>query len=357
MTYILVWNGVNGRVLANGEIIFDVDSKPVIGFDYDTITLDTNLQVASYTKKIPNVDTMMVSELDALQLDLCKQYCDSFLNSQDYEVHAYNDEKIYVGPMLKSKAEEHQLGYSIAKNPIVNSSKWDDFTQDWAPVYAAFKEDGYPDMNPVILTDNYVLVMTKSEWDKLPERPSVVYSLDIPTMTWKDKRELSRVKHDAIMDIRVYYEHASLREQSYIRPQEMSSWLIQRSEANAYLKDEKSITPFLDGFLSTNSQLNKKELCERILEDYTQEKQYNQGVQHGEMYSFIYRIKEAITNQQVDEIVQEVYQKIGKYRVLNIYQKYPSIEKSKTMEAELKADTTEELVFSNGRLYHARPKS
>lgn len=354
MDYILVWNGVNGRVLAMGEIIFDTDQKPILGFEYDTITLDTNLNQASYTFALPEVSTVMISELDENQLNLCHQYCDTFLDMQDYEVHPYNSDKIYMGSMLKSKAIKLEFDYVVEQHPDIFTSKWDELDNKWYPIYAAFKEDGFPIMSPQVLSDEYVLFMTKKEWDNIPVRPGAVYSLDFVTLTWRDKRTLEKTKFDAIMDTRVYYEHSSIRTEGYRRSNEMSDWVTQHQEATLYLKDNKAVTPFLDGFLSVNSDLNKQELCNRIMEDYQNDATFAKGAKHGEMYSYIYRIKKATSNKEVDLIMKELYEKIGKYRVINAGQLVETVNMSKNLEEGIRED--EILVFNNGKLLHARSK-
>lgn len=352
-TYIVVWNGFQGRVLADSDIIFDLDEKPEFSFQYEELNYNTHTDRAHYTMRgTPDVNgatpTLCIGLTDD-QIKELRRYSDTFLDTQDYMVYAYDQERIFRGHVLKSQAIAAGLEYTIQPAPDVAFSKWNKSKSTWEPVMATFKEDGYPVFDQDRPMDSDVLFLTRAEWDALPKQPSSVYSLDFKTMTWVDKRDLEQVKFDAIMDVRVYYEHAATRskDQGRINPSEYPTYILQRTEAEAWLKDNSVKTPFIDGFLSMNNGIDKKSLCERITGNYTYDALFQAGKQHGEMYNYIYRIKAATTNNEVDEIIQEIYLTMGKYRIVNVYRQYPAA------FAKQVSTGTELAVFTGGGLYHS----
>lgn len=324
---VIIWNGVSGRVCSDG-ILFDVDKKPVLPFSYDNIHYEPQAGFSYFTTTAVSgngENVVLRMELTPEYAVSCDQYCDDFISKEDYEVAAYNSDNIFVAIVLKSQAEANGLKYSIVERPTTPIAKFIEETQKFAPIYAAFKEDGFPLFNIPAPTDDMVLFLTLEEWNKLPERPSFRYSLNFATDTWEDRRELDKVKSDALMTTRLYFDHEAIRAQNGFRTtREVSQWTIQEQEATAYLKDNTASTPFLDGFLSKNPSIAKLELCERIINDYTESSLTAQGERHGEMYSYIYRIKDATTNAEVDTIVDEVYKRTKKYKLINRDQNYPS---------------------------------
>lgn len=347
--YILIWNGVAGKVLADGDTLFDITERPRLSFNYQNLYVDT-VQGQSYlvtgtTDK--DVKSLNI-ELDPSQLEEVKTYCDNFKATQDYLVQTYDAEYIWRGGMLKSEADSLGLNYVLTEGPTNPFSKYSTKDACWYPVFAAFKEDGYPVFDQGRPMDNDIMFLTEKEWSALPKQPSSVYSLNFVTMTWEDVRDLDRVKFDAIMDVRTYFEHDAMREEGYIRSNEVATYQIQYAEAEAYLKNKEALTPFIDGFLSVNEGQDKKALCERIMDDYSPVKLHAAGKLHGEMYNYIYRIKACKINAAVDKIVQEVYASRGKYRILNIYRRYPAD------FAKQVATGTELAIFAGGSMYHTR---
>lgn len=351
--YILAWNGVQGRVLAGGDVIFEIDQKPKFSFKYREIYYDTNTGDNQYTTDgVPGEEgaTALAIELNEEQQREVQDYCDNFKEAQDYMVHAYDEETIYRGQMLKSVAMQAGFEFVITPGPNIFFSKYNKEKSQWIPVYAVFKEDGYPVFGQERAMDSDILFMTKEEFDALPKQPSPVYSLDFKTMTWKDTRELDRLKFDAIMDVRVYFDHSSTRDQEnggLVNANEYATYITQKTEAEAWLKDDKVSTPFIDGFLSVNANIDKRSLCEKIAKNYMYDELFALGKRHGEMYHYIYRIKAASTNSEVDEVVQEVYEQFGKYRIVNAYRKYP-VEFSKQVTVG-----TSLAVFTGGGFYHS----
>lgn len=322
------WTGNSGYILTSEDLLFTIEEKPKFSFPYESMTVDSATGEAYITAhglidENGNIPIIVIN-LNEDQINEVRTYCLNFIDTEDYLVNTYDNEYIYRGQMLKSEALAIGLKYVIDKQPTNQFSKWSPEKNEWLPVYVVFKEDGYPVFAQEYPMDDDMVFMTKEEWDALPEQPSSVYSLDFTTNTWADKRVLEKVKFDAIMDVRIYFEHqASRTGKGRTNPSEYPTWQIQYQEAKAFLENEEAKTPFLDGFLEENGFLDKKELCQRILEDYTDEAIKSQGRQHGKMYNYINRIKMAATNAEVDNIIKEVYETIGKYRILNLYRQYP----------------------------------
>lgn len=330
---VCLWSGTSGKIVSQG-IVFEIDKKPNLGFTYDSVFYEpaTNMSFFTTTWKDSegndSVVKLALSEEDIAQIH---KYCDEFIEKEDYEVSVYNSDNIFIGVYLKSQAVANKLKYSITSKPATPIAKYIEEKDDFYPVFVVFKEEGFPIFNPTTLTDDMVLFLTKEEWDQLPERKNYKYSLDFTTNKWVDKRELDKVKTDAIMSVRLYFDHAKIQthgdfKAGYRTPTEMAQWTIQEQEAHAYKKDNKALTPFLDGFLSVNSQLTKEELVNKILDDYTKASLKRQGKLHGEMYNYIYRIKQAETNDAVDSIMNEVYKRFKKYKLINKDQSYPGPE-------------------------------
>lgn len=47
--YVITWNGVMGKVLANSEIFFDIDKKPQLDFPFHQLFFDTSQNIAYLT--------------------------------------------------------------------------------------------------------------------------------------------------------------------------------------------------------------------------------------------------------------------------------------------------------------------
>lgn len=324
---VLYWNGSGGKVVSQG-ILFEISTKPELGFEYETMSYEPTMNAAYYTLAVKdenNLNSLLKVDLSEAELTKVQNFCNTFMATADYEVAAYNTDRVFVGVIMKSLAIEKNLKYSITERPPMPMAKYNETTGKWEPIFVAFKEDGFPMYNVTKLSDDMVMFFTETEWKDIPKQPSYRYSLDFKTLTWMDKRELERVKTDALMTVRVYYEHQDIRANAGFRtPKEMVQWVTQYNEAKAFTADPKASTPFLDGFLSKNPQSTKEALCAKILEDYTDDALFAAGAEHGEMYNYVYRIKSATTNAAVDAIVDEVNTKLQKYKVVNYNQAYPS---------------------------------
>lgn len=344
MDYILVWNGVNGRVLSQ-NYIFDINEKPEIGFDYDVIFYESEIGNKFYYS---NGQREITKELTPEQIQMCQNYCNNFIEVMDYPVQAYRDDLVYIGTMPKTEANKEGYGYIIANGEVPYAfCKLED--NRWQPIYCALEETGRPTFNPAQDDPAYVQLLTLTEYKSLPERTSPVYWFDFSTNTWKDKRNVERTKFNARQEIRAYFDHYNMRSEEFsgrIPAFEMATWSIQKQEAENYLKDETSNTPFIDACLKQIKSISvtKKEFCERILKHYRDDIFIKQGKLHGMMYDYLYRVELAETNAEIDNIVNEVYKKIGNGVIVNAYSKFPP-----TVQA-VAGDKS--VVFSDNKLFH-----
>lgn len=346
MEYILSWNGVNGRVLSNG-FLFDVEQKPKLSFEYDSLYYETELGNSFY---YAFGQVGLVHQLTEEQISEIKTYCDKFKDVMDYGVQAYRDDYVYIGNMLKSEAEK--LGYQyVISNSIVQYPfcKLDPETNTWKPIFCAFDEDGRPYFNPSHESSKFINLLTESEYAKLPNRESPVQWFNFSSNTWVDKRKLDRVKLDGKMEVRGYFEHHNIRTgNGRIPAYEMSTWPIQYEEATKYLKDNSYNTPFIDSVLeelSSDFKIDKNDFCNKIINHYNGSILKSQGKLHGLMLKYIYRIEKATKNEEVDNIVTEVYNLVGRGRIVNAYSKFPPA-------VTLLNGETKSVIMTNDSLYH-----
>lgn len=320
MEYILDWNGVNGKILSK-DYIFTIDTKPKLSFDYLSLYYETESGLKIYRILGDRNDYTLNDE----QIKECKDYCDKFIDVMDYPVLAYRPEDyVYVGQMLKSAAVSNGYKYIISENiPTDPFCKIVDGY--FLPVYCAFDESGKPYYNPVNDSSKFVKVLSKDEYDKLPERKNLISYFNFVTEQWEDKRDHERTKFNAKLEIRGYYEHDFIRTEGRVPSFEMGTWETQYREAENWLKDNSYPTPFIDAMLPEikSIKIDKQTLCEKILNHYTEDQFKKAGKYHGEMYDYIYRVEKAETNEEIDEIVTEVYNKIGRGVVINTYSKFP----------------------------------
>lgn len=344
MEYILTWNGVNGRVLSK-NYIFDIETKPNLSFNFDSIFFETQLNNKFYYS---NGQREIVKQLNDSQIKECIEYCDNFIDAMDYPVQVYRSDYVYIGTLLKSEAIKAGYSYIISNKEVpYKFCKLEN--NEWEPIYCALEENGRPTFSPDTDSSKYVLLLTKNEYDKLPERNSPILWYDFAKNEWVDKRTLERVKLDGKMEVRGYFEHHVIRTGNGRIPSfEYSTWPIQINEAKAYLSDEKSKTPFLDAMLneiSNEFQLSKKDLCLKIINHYENDKLSKLGQLHGLMYKYLYRIENSKTNKEIDDIINEVYNFIGRGKIINPYSAFPPT-------VNIINGETKSVVLTDNRLYH-----
>lgn len=340
MEYILAWNGVNGRVLSQ-NYLFTIEAKPNLSFEFDSLYYETEAGNKFYHAH--GQETINV-ELTEDQIKECQEYCNKFIDIMDYPVQAYRDDLVYIGTMLKSAASEAGYKYVISETkPPYAFCKYESGT--WQPVYCAFEETGQPHYNPSGDSSKYVKLMTKNEYDKLPERKSSVLWLNFTTNTWEDKRDLDRTKFNGKLEVRGYFEHYQMRTSGRIPAFEMATWEIQHDEAEAWLKDNTYNTPFIDAMLAEIKavSIDKKTLCDKIIKHYDTDVYVSSGKLHGQMYNYIYRIENATSNSEIDDIVTEVYKLIGMGKIINMYSKFPPT--TQAIEGDKSVILTESILY------------
>ena len=345
LEYILNWNGVNGRVLSQGYI-FDIEQKPKLSFEYDSLYYETELGNSFYYSY---GQTGIVKDLSEEQIKEIQDYCDKFKDVMDYGVQAYRDDFVYIGNMTKSMAESAGYKYVLSNAIVPYTFCKLDSDGTWKPIFCAFDEDGRPYFNPAHDSSKYVTLMTESEYSKLPERTSPVQWFDFSNNQWVDKRKLNRVKLDGKMEVRGYFEHHNVRTgNGRIPAYEMNTWSIQYDEATKYLNDKSSSTPFIDAVMAeftSEFPISKDDFCQKIINHQNEEELKKKGKLHGLMLKYIYRIENAQKNEEVDNIVTEVYDLIGRGRIINVYSKFPPT-------VSLIHGETKNVIMTDDSIYH-----
>lgn len=311
--HILTWNGKEGKVMIN-DIIYTTYDKPKLSFNYIALFYEEPTSTNIYVDEESN--QRLISEEQKNEII---EWCDSFVENNDYIVSIVNEDHIFVGTMYRKDAEKEEKTFVLLDDP------GDDFlwrlTKDniWEKIVVAFLETGEPVYSPR-RGRPYVLFMNQQEYTELGSRPSIAHVLDFKTMKWVDNRILERVKFHARSDVMGYFQYyRSHNIEGRLSPFEMSTWSIQKAEAEAWTKDHNASTPFIDGMLSelNDSEITKEELCRRILTHYTDEEIEELGKLHGKMYSYIYAVENAETVEEIDDLLIELTKFTGGKAILN----------------------------------------
>lgn len=311
--YILTWNGKEGRVMVN-DVLYTTYEKPELSFTYIALFYEEPTSMNTYVDE--NSDQRLISEEQKNEIIA---WCNSFLENHDYVVCVVNEDRIFEGMMYRKDAEAAGKTFVLLDEPEAPHI-WrltEDNTWEW--IVVAFLESGEPVYSPK-RGQPYVLFMNQNEYTELGSRPSMAHVLDFKTMKWVDNRILERVKFHSRSDVMGYFQYYRTHNiEGRLSPFEVTTWSIQRSEAEAWTKDHNANTPFIDGMLSElkNPEITKEELCRRILAHYTDEEMAELGKLHGKMYSYIYAVENAETVEEIDELMVELTKFTGGKVILN----------------------------------------
>lgn len=314
--HILTWNGKEANIMSE-EVMYTSYEKPKLSFGYIALFYEEPTNDAFYVDE--NSEQKLLTEEQKNEI---VSWCESFKEENDYLVSVINEDRIFMYMEYKKVAKEKGLDWVFLPEPE-DPYLWR-LTEDntWEQVYAAFTEDGTPFIHPR-RGHPYVLFMNEDEYGQLGERPTMAHSLNFTTMQWVDARNLDRLKLHAKSDVFGYFQYwRSHYYEGRITIFEVSTWNMQKLEAEKWLNDNSTPTPFIDGMLSKLEGLSKEELCHKIVNHYTAEELYELGQLHGEMYSYIYAIEQAKTISEVDRIMLELKKYTGGKQLINSSSEY-----------------------------------
>lgn len=297
---ILTWVNSTATIICN-ELRFDTNIKPDLSFQFDTLYYEPPTD--RFVKGIGN-DFFELSEEEKSE---CSTYCKTYIETADYPVYAYDDKFIFVGRILKSEAISKNYGYSILEEPGNVISKY--VTDHWEPVVAIIMDDGSVVLNPEGRCKRCELFFTEKEWNILPKQPTPVYIYDAINNEWVDPRKITKVLHETQLEIRNYFEIIRWKEWGkYIPQYEQLTWKHQIEEAENYLADPTSETPYIDTFLSERTDTakpNKEDLCRDILNNNKKYKIAMAKV-NAKQWNYLKRAENCTTNKDLDEIRSEI---------------------------------------------------
>ena len=315
--HILTWNGRESKVMA-GDVVYTTYEKPKLSFEYIALFYEEPTGLDFYVDEDSEKKTLT----DEQKKEIIS-WCEDFEDKEDYLVAVVNEDRIFDHMEYKKKADELGLTYIFSEEPDSDYIWRLNDSNQWEQIYAGFTEDGTPHYWPK-RGHPYVLFMTQDEYGRLGERPTMAHTLNFTKMEWVDARDLDRLKFHAKSDVMGYFQYyRSHNFEGRISVFEASTWMTQKTEAENYLKDEKANTPFIDGMMEElEGVIDKKELCEKIVKHYSDEKMRETGRLHGKMYKYIYAIEYAQTIAEVDKIIEELTQFTGGKTLINATSEY-----------------------------------
>lgn len=297
---IITWVN-NVAIIIYNELRFDTNIKPELSFQFDTLYYEPPTN--HFVKGINNE----FFELTEEEKSECDTYCKTYAETADYPVYAYDDKYIFVGRILKSEAVSKNYGYTILEEPGNVVSKY--VTNHWEPVVAIIMDDGSLRLNPGGRCERCTLFFTEEEWKAFPKQPTSDYIYDTVNQEWIDPRKIADVLHETQLEIRNYFEAIRWKEWGkYIPQYEQLTWRDQIEEAQNYLADSTSETPYIDTFLNERTDTNKptkEALCNDILNN-NREYKIAMAKVNAKQWNYLKRAEACATNTDLDVIRSEI---------------------------------------------------
>ena len=244
--HILVYQ-FNETTVHYGNTFFKSDVKPKLSFSFTELICEPPTNV--YFRMV-NEKQFLLSEEEIAE---CQAYCHDFFTNGEYKVFAYdtNDNNNYKGYIMRSEALEKGYSYVIDKIPEKEAAYYDEEAGDWKYYYASINENGVLLEEISSICSNCAMLLTKEEFDALPAREHSTDAWDFVTETWIDKRDMTRMRKEAILSLRNGFEGIRWRAMGeYVPMYEQDTWRVQIAEAQAYLADNSAHTPYIDTFLA-----------------------------------------------------------------------------------------------------------
>lgn len=309
----LTWaNGV-GTVVTQ-DYTFHSDEKFDLGFDYESLyyepILGNAMKLVLRTSKDTDgndiVEPKMV-KLTVEEINTIEEFCIKYIDIANYIVFAYDPENgLYAGSILKSEAIEKGFKWTIIGAPNFEASKWVD--NNWVRLKATILETGHMNIDPVTICNLCIMGLTEEEYNAWPPRPNEHYVWDFREEKWVDRRELSTTIYNALLSVRTNFEAARWRTYGkYIPQYEQSTWMDQCLEAQAFLDDPSTETPYLDTFLANREDdyiPTKEELAKDVLTNHKEWKVVMAKI-NAKQWNYLKKIEHAATCADVDRFQKE----------------------------------------------------
>lgn len=302
MDYILNWSDGIGRVSA-GNYLYDIIGKPVVGFEFDALYYETPTSIAI---KILNGEQSVLTETEQVK---CRQYCDTFKNSDDYKVLAIDPElKIFKGLMSRGECKEHgyeevpeSFGLELPHYPLVKL-----VDGKWERVVACITEKGKLALLPAYDDPAYNFFFTEKEWEAQP-KPSYIYEeYNFATHAWEDARKIDSSKTRA----RIIVQNLKNKElDEFNLTTDMNDpvlYIVQAIEAFNYKDNNNADTPFIDSVVDNVQDETRESFISKVLSHYDPEYLRKLGSIHGKYRQLLNNIDKCTTMDELDSIMDNI---------------------------------------------------
>lgn len=305
MSVSVTWSDNYGMV-QTGNMNFPLGSRPTLDFEFDSVYYEPDL--GNKFKVINNVRTPLTES----EISECSHFGTFFLEVADYPVQAVEKEtNLWRGTMLKSEAQERGYNWVLGQvpdYPVARLIAGD----NWEKIVAIIMDDGWYKLEPDGVCDKCVLFMNQQEWNAFPHPTTGTQKWNFQLEKWEDYRTLEHAKNSLDQFLRNSYTTKRMKIVGNAPAQEMASWPIQLSEAQAWTVDNTVSTPFIDGMVaSLKGAKSKEDIVADILKHNEDSTLKKQGELHGEMYGYILRGRAASTLDEVDAIEKEAAEHLG----------------------------------------------
>lgn len=301
--YILNWSDGIGRVSA-GSYLYDVTEKPEVGFDFDALYFETPTNM---NMKIIGGEQFVLTEEEQQK---CKAYCDAFYQSDDFKVLAIEPElKIFKGFMKRGECRtagyeevNPELGLSIPNWSVAKL-----VNNEWKRVVACITEEGRLVLLPGGDNPKYNFFFTEEEWAEQPKPEFASDLFDFKDKVWKDARKFNDSMNRATSIVRNMasreYDEFNIA-YNIVDP---VLYIYQVLEADKYVQNKESSTPFVDASVAAVGEpTTKEEFVNRILGKYDPEYLTKLGAIHGKMIKVLDQLSQCETVADIDTIMEPI---------------------------------------------------
>ena len=219
----LIWSFDKGHILID-DILFNIFIKPNFSFEYTELYYDPD------NDNVGLNSAGIFRPLNENEIKEIQEFCDNFIETQDFYVSVIDEDGIFEYSILKSEAIQQNKLYCYLPPPEnYEFSKLvkEDKLQYWSRIFAAIDEDGsitfYPDSKY-----EFILFLTEDEYKKFPKRPNRAYSYDFRLEQWVDKRDINKLKLEK--NIGIYNEVEKIEVFSFDK--KLTRRLIKKFEHN-----------------------------------------------------------------------------------------------------------------------------
>lgn len=249
---LLVWDitGV-GRIQSQGVKFITHEKFDIPEVEYDQLFYEPD--VNNYFKVLDNQQIPLTDE----EKEAVGKYIFEYKDVADYPVWAYDGSYLYINEMMKSKAEELGVDYTLlAGRPDHLASKFVPATpttpEHWERIKLVLRDNGSFALDPAQLCDRCIEGYTEEEYKSIPHPEHYYDRWNFHAQKWYDPRKTDDLKYQAWRDIQTAFDILLWKEIGDYTPQyQMDTWVWQVEEAKKLLvyKEEHP------GATSTNEDL------------------------------------------------------------------------------------------------------